>query len=265
MSVKDELAGQTSGVLTEVYKDIVQPSAKPVGTVASLLPRTVRLWFGKWERWVINGEESLEKTAEAIQDKIKDTPGERLCEPDSYVALPAIQQISYCYDSAELRNMYANLLATSMDSAVKDRVHPSYVEIIKQLSPDEAKLLAALPHDLGRATPVIDLRIKYGQGKGFVTVFRNYSLVGKKICQYQDLIPSYLDNLCRLKLIEIPDDSYLRDTDKYTLLSESTDMQQLKRETSLPDGASFDIHKKIMYVTNFGLGFIKCCVDDYMP
>ena len=263
MNTSDELVKQTSGALTEAYRDLVQPTARPIGAIASLLPRTVRLWFGKWERWVINGEESLEKTAKAIQGKIEGTPEERLSEPDPYVALPAIQQISYCYDSAELRDLYANLLATSMDSAVKNQVHPSYVELIKQLCPDEAKLLASLPHDTVTLLPVIDLVIEYGGGKGFRTILRNYSQVGCGVCQCADRAPSYLDNLCRLKLIEIPEDLHLVDEDNYKPLTESATIQQLEADTVLPAGATFETKKKVIYVTSFGLGFIQCCVDDY--
>ena len=263
MDIQEEIAEQASGVLAEAYRDLVQPSAKPVGTVASLLPRTVRLWFGKWERWVTNGEESLEKTAEAIRDKIRNTPEERLCEPESYIALPAIQQISYCYDSAELRDMYANLLATSMDSAVKDEVHPSYVELIKQLSPDEAKLLAVLSHDALIGSPVIDLQVDFGHDGGFRTVLRNFSLVGSDVCQHPDRIPSYLENLCRLKLIEISEAFRIKNEESYNPLIDSSMVQELKASTSLPDDASFGIVKKVLYITNFGRGFIKCCVDNY--
>lgn len=60
---------------------------------------------------------------------------------EPYVAIPAIQQISYSYDSDELRDMYANLLANFMDKERSDLVHPSFVEVIKQLNPDEASSL----------------------------------------------------------------------------------------------------------------------------
>lgn len=263
MSIEEEIAGQTSGALTEAYKDLVQPSARPLGTIVSLLPRTVRLWFGKWERWVVNGEESLEKTAEALQEKIKETPEERLCEPEAYVALPAIQQISYCYDSAELRDLYANLLATSMDSAVKDEVHPSYVELIKQLCPDEAKLLASLPRDTSTLLPVVDLQIKKGPGSGYVTLLRNLSLVGNEVCRHLDRVPGYLDNLCRLKLVEIPEEMRLVDESLYSTLIESLDLEALEADIPLPAGATFEIKRKVVYVTTFGLEFIRCCVDDY--
>lgn len=265
MSVGEEIVRQSSGVLTEVYKDAAQPSLRAIGTTVSLLPRTIRLWFGKWEKWVVNGEESLEKTAEAIRKKVAKTPEERLCEPAAYVALPAIQQISYSYDSDELRNMYANLLATSMDTAVKDNVHPSFVELIKQLSPDEARLLSVLPRSTSDNEPVVDLRIKLKGDEGYNNVVRNYTLVGKDVCEHPEQVPRYLDNLCRLKIIDIPDGIRLAQEEAYDPLIESVELDSIKASVVLPEGARFDIDKKTLHVTNFGLAFIQCCVDDYSP
>lgn len=52
--------------------------------------------------------------------------------PEAYVAVPALQAISYSMNSEELRNMYANLLAKAIDIDEKDKVHPAFVELIKQ-------------------------------------------------------------------------------------------------------------------------------------
>ena len=101
------LLEQSNGVLEEVYKDLGRPSVQPIGVVLSLLPRTIRLGLRKWEKWVINGEESLRLTAEALSERVKQIPEDKQCEPEPYVAIPAIQQIAYCWDSEDLRNMYA--------------------------------------------------------------------------------------------------------------------------------------------------------------
>lgn len=64
-----KLAEESGGVLKKAYTDVVEPSAKPVGIMLSFLPRTIRLGLSKWEKWIINGEESLQLTAEALQEK----------------------------------------------------------------------------------------------------------------------------------------------------------------------------------------------------
>ena len=66
-------------------------------------------------------------------------------------------------NSEELRNMYANLLAASMLKDEKENAHPSFVEIIKQLSPDEAKLLKKISES-GDAYPLIDVKLNVAGG-----------------------------------------------------------------------------------------------------
>lgn len=71
--MSDNLLGkavdQADGVLEKAYDDLAHPTAKSLGNTVSLLPRTVGVWLGKWEKWVINGEESIRLTAEAVREK----------------------------------------------------------------------------------------------------------------------------------------------------------------------------------------------------
>ena len=78
--------GEAKEVAVEVYKDAAQPIIRPIGEILSFLPRTIKLAFSGWEKWLINGEESLKLTAEAIREKVKTIPEEKLVEPEPYVA-----------------------------------------------------------------------------------------------------------------------------------------------------------------------------------
>ena len=103
-----DIINKADGVALEVYKDALQPSLKPIGEVLGFIPRTIRLWLSGWEKWLINGEASVRMTAEAIEEKIKKVPEERIVEPEAYVAVPAIQQLIYCQDNPVLRDLYKN-------------------------------------------------------------------------------------------------------------------------------------------------------------
>lgn len=260
--IVEKLAEQTDGVLEKAYTDIVEASAKPLGIMFSLLPRTIRLGLSKWEKWIINGEESLQLTAEALQEKVKKIPEEKQCEPEAYVAVPAIQQIAYCFNSEILRDMYANLLASSMNMDKKWEVHPSFVDIIKQITPDEAKLLKIFPRNSGRYIAVMDLKINLENGKGEQTIARN--IVDEpfyKICDVPDNMSSYLENLCRLKIIEIPEDLHITEDKYYSKIENSQRVLNLK-EKSLGEGNTYICSKKLLYVTDFGIAFTQCCIDE---
>jgi len=253
--LKEELAKQSGGVLTEAYKDLIRPSAEPVGTMLSMLPRTIRLGLSKWEKWIINGEESLKLTAEALQEKVKRIPEEKQCEPEPYIVVPAIQQISYCYDSKELREMYANLLATSMNLDTKWKVHPAYVDLIRQLTPDEAKLIRALQSQPD--FPVIHVKQYMKDQKTYNDIAINYSDLGEKFCEIPDGIYSYLNNLCRLGIIDIDYGIYCTYKGAYTEL----DLKfRTTREEWEKSGGTIKILHGLMELTHLGRDFAEICL-----
>ena len=132
-----EFVAQTAG---KTYDDVAHPAASATGQLVSFIPRTIRVWLGKWEKWIINGEYSIKETEKLLEKKLANIAEDKITEPESYVAVPAIQQLSYSLDSEELREMYANLLASSMNIDTKTSVHPAFVEIMTYLDETEAKL-----------------------------------------------------------------------------------------------------------------------------
>lgn len=215
------------------------------------------------EKWIINGEESIRLTAQAVQKKAAKIPEEKLSEPEPYVAIPAIQQLSYCFNSEELREMYANLLVSSMNTDTKKQVHPSFVDIIKQLSPDEAKLLKAISSRSNGAMsyfPLIDLRLKLGSNQGYTTILHNFTNIGDKVCQMPENISAYIENLDRLKLICILEDTHLTDESRYKALENAPHCIAHKTYT-LGEGQSYSINQKVYHITAFGQSFINTCLD----
>lgn len=253
-----EIIKQAEGAVTEAYKDVVSPSAKPIGTVLSYLPRTIRLAFSRWEKWIINGEESILLTSELLKKKLENIPEEKICEPEPFVAIPAIQQLSYCENSEDLRDMYANLLASSMNIDTKWKVHPSFVDIIKQLNPDEAKLLKSLPAMIMVTHPLINVKLVNKAVQGENDLISNFTNVGLDKIEKKTNICNYIENLERLKLIEIPPLTSLTDKRVYEDLKEN---QILKNSINKDLTKHFDIRYdyKTFHMTNFGVAFCQTC------
>lgn len=102
-------------------------------------------------------EETLQITKEVAKvvekdiydDGLSSIPEEKIVEPDLMIAGPTLEALKYTYDKDELRNMYLNLLTSSMNKDIEEKAHPSYVEIIRQLTPLDAKVFKRL-QDLGQ-------------------------------------------------------------------------------------------------------------------
>jgi hypothetical protein len=81
-----------------------------------------------------------------------------LVEPKASIAGPALQGLAFTHEEPNLKEMYLSLLATAMDGRVADDAHPAFVEIIKQLNSEEARLLRELLRTQG-ALPIVEVRV----------------------------------------------------------------------------------------------------------
>lgn len=252
------IVDKADGVLVEVYKDAVSPIIKPIGEILGFLPRSLKLALSGWEKWLINGEETIRLTAEAVREKLQTIPAEKLSEPEPYVAIPAMQQLSYCVNNDELRDLYANLLVSSMNTDKKWQVHPAFVDIIKQLTPDEAKFIKALTPNVSVNNPLIDVRIVKKETRGGSTIIYNFTNVGIDKIDLPKNICSYVDNLERLKLIVIPPTMSLVNKELYKpLISHPLLINSLPK--TLNEGSEIRYEYKVFCLTNFGADFINVC------
>ncbi len=151
--------------------------------------------------------------------------------------------------------MFTNLLGASMNCEVIDE-HPAFVEIIKQLTSDECKMLKALYKN--NILPMMKLRIKLDkeEGEGDVTPYFSdlCYVVG---CHYPQKFPEYLDNLHRLGLVEVDYDRYLTNNQYYEKLKEhKAFVNVVSTETSTI------IEKKSIYkLSEMGKKFCSICLE----
>ena len=73
---------------------------------------------------------------------------------------------------------------------------------------------------------------------------------------------SYIDNLERLKLIKLPEGKYLIDDKFYTDIEKSERYLKLRSQKILEGESAYKTEKRILYVTDYGLSFIRCCIDE---
>lgn len=159
-------------------------------------------------------------------------------------------------NSDELRNLYANLLAKSMISDTKDTVHPSFVEIIKQMSPIDAHIFQIIMSSQLR--PIIDLE-KELPGGGSLLIQSHCSWISDfsiKQCA------ASIDNLLRLGLIEIPYGEYYSDTQAYDYVKQNPRFQELEQQSSisLNSGESLEYDNRYIKPSDLSTLFYNICV-----
>ncbi|MHB9134305.1 MAG: DUF4393 domain-containing protein [Armatimonadota bacterium] len=188
---------------SEPVKDLVHPATKEIGKSLGTIARMVNNLLLPIEiaNWKV--DQLREKLLPEVQRRVEIIPVERRVTPNIAIAGPIFESAAYSVQEDILRDLYANLLAKAMDSDTVPYVHPSFVEIIRQMTVDEARIMMLFASSHQSNYPVINL---YCMSDGREWSFRFYSLIGELAgCLHCDATPRYLDNLSRLGLIEIID------------------------------------------------------------
>lgn len=257
-NLNKELVKAGVEIVKETYDDALKPVAQETGKALQTIGRTVNVALSPIRGLVWSWEQIEGYVSETVQNKLlsRNVPDERITTPDADIAVPALEAMRY----SKLKENFANLLATSMDSATVNEAHPSYVEILKQLTPDEAKILEFLP-DHGRYEPVADLSHTVSKEKGQFLLAPNVSTIGVDSgCELPEQVPKYLDNLCRLGLTEVPAMRRLAEGDRYDRIRKMPIVGAVEKQ--IPAESKFDFVEKMIGLTVLGESFRSACIID---
>jgi hypothetical protein len=244
-----------------VYEDAVQPAARQVGLALETVAKTVRVALFPISALVWGYEKIGAYLDARLSEKLQYTPPGRITTPPPNVAGPAIEALRFTGDVEELREMYASLLATAMDSATMEKAHPAFVDAIRQLTADEARALRVLAD--GQFRPVVSVYARLKDGTGDRIASRHQSMIDveAKVAR-PALMPSYLDNLERLGLIEIPHGRALVGPpgDPYQELESDPAIQGLCNAINREPTTFAHIERMYVRLTDFGQHFVAACV-----
>lgn len=264
------IAGQVAvEVSKEVYGDLAKPSVVQAGQIFETifgLFNNVFLYPVKLANTQFKYK--LQAFSEELANKIKDIPSENIVQPPLYIAGPTLEALKYTYDTKELKEMYLNLLSSSMNSEKSKLVHPGYVDIIKQMSPLDAKLfkyLSTLSND-DKYIACAEIIILTGNANDeyFVnaipTNFINFNIDDNDYFA----LSSCLVNLQRLGLIVITEFITVTDETKYNdLLNHEFIISKLEEYKSLPNGTNYSVKirfRRSITTTDFGISFSEICM-----
>lgn len=266
-------------VVPQLYTETISPTAKVIGheiarTVKNLL-LPLRLC-----------NSTIESTEEMFMKIISKTPIENLVTPKAIIALPIFEQLKYCYEEKELKELYLTLLATSMNKKVNKNVHPLYIQILKELSSDEAIILKFLRERLFNvaALPKIDVihKLRHIDRKSphYIVdqperiILKNFSKVAllKKL-ENPNNYEIYIQNLKRLSLIKSIDETsekkllgtFYNEEMKYLECTLIMEESLQKTTNNSPDiweqEEEFIIKRGYFEFSELGILFCYSCID----
>jgi hypothetical protein len=239
-----------------IYQDAIQPAAKEIGVG---LQKTVQLALAPISGLVWGFDKIKHFVETSVAKKLEKVPENQIKTPLPQIAGPALEALKYTGHDEELREMFANLLATSMDEESAKFAHPSFVEIIRQLSSDEAKICRYLKKHKNAC--LVNIQEIDKKQKHFRIVVRNFSNLGQdSACQFPMMIQSYLQNLNRLGIIQFDFEGEPLERKPFEELKNHPEIQRILK-TIQEDKHEAQIDEGTIILTAFGRMFITACVE----
>ena len=201
----------TTAVVTAGLTSLASKGASAPAKTLNLLWQAT---LGRWDpllQQIVN--KNIKKYAKEIDNEVDKIPLERInSKPDISIIGPALEASKYYVDREESRKMFARLIAAELDLLTADKVHHSFVDIIKQMSSNDAKLLSILPND----GPLAQIQLYFKDGKSYIPLTVNDVILipGLVETNFEDNAIS-INNLSRLGLVEIDHIMSISISEKY--------------------------------------------------
>lgn len=251
----------TSTVLanTTVYQDGLKPAVKQIGKSLETVTKGINIILAPLSATVFAYEKISKQLKIRLAQKLTNTNINDLVTPPLNIFGPLVDKYRYSFNETNLADMFENLLANSMDKNTASKVHPSFVNLISELTSDEAKLIKFISNQ--EILPKIDVSYRIPpMSEGYLSQYINFTNFGELAeLQFPNLNSRYLDNLERLGVIDISKGSFSQHyTDKnvYKPLREHQLIKSFEAQITQV-GGQLKIDEGIVRVTDYGKMFFE--------
>lgn len=175
-------------------------ASAPAHTIDLLWKATLGRWDQDLQKYIDRRDSNIQKYADSITEEVDKIPVKDLTDdPDISILGPALEASKYYIEKEIPRRMFAKLIAASMDKRKEGLVHHSFVEIIKEMSPNDAFILSQMTNP----TTLLYCFIKRSDNREYSELISDIYLSDAIPEVYRENCLS-ISNLERLGLLYIP-------------------------------------------------------------
>jgi hypothetical protein len=144
-----------------------------------------------------------------------------------------------------------------MDGRSASDAHPAFVEIIKQLDSEDARLIRGVLQSTS-VIPIVQIHRKIKSGGYFVLVPHLLNLINTEteLPAEDQRLPAMIDNWVRLGLVEVAYDKHLHGEIHYSWVEQRPEFEKLKQELQ-SDETTVTYQKGLLNPTELGKRFAK--------
>lgn len=259
----------------EVKADVSESAnnlmAKPSKSLGNVVATVIDYFHNKWllpmQEYNIVTKHNLQQFEEDLKDKVNQIPEDKQAEPSINIWGQTMDSLKWNMDDEQkhIRDMFTNILASDVNSDTKSKVQPAFIEIVRQMSREDAKLLA----DLVAVSTIFNIyeeRVyirKIGEPKP-----QEYFPIRRYICAlsgheekdslYDGDFEISLDNLKRLGIVA-ESNGYYGEWKRAKKLEKNGEWSKFENDESC-ESVTDITQNGSMEVTAFGKQFIQICL-----
>lgn len=259
--------------LPDVANEALKPLAQSIGNTLNSIWNICFGWIDYTsDKYQYKRQLNLNAFKDELEREICKIPEEKLCEPELSVVGPALEASKYYFEESSLRQMFAKLIASSMNSNLHDYVQNSFVDVIRQMSPFDAILLNQF--DAEGDLPILQIASVQksdlssdSDGLFCKELYCTYQII-KNTYYYNGDVPELLncntalliDDLLRLGLIMTPHDSFLPKDELYKCYEDDPYITGLISEYEADTEMAIRFLYRAATFTDYGRYFVKVCL-----
>lgn len=244
--------------------DLYDQTLNPI--VQRISKSIISVWdltFGRIDH--VNEKYQIKRSAELdnfklnLEEDINSIPPQKLIEPKLSIIGPTLENSKFYYEEEELRKMFAQLIASSMNSDKANKVRVAFSSIIREMSPLDANNLRKFKNSY--SLPIALNQIVLSRNGNTQNFFQYIFFGDPRYPALCDEISSSINNLERLGLIKTTFDEYFSDESVYIdfKIPNKVIYPLTSEEFYNTSKGEFAIKKGIISLTNLGYDFIQVC------
>ena len=197
-----------SEVAKEAYKDAASPAMKEFGALSEDTVKTFRLFTAPLQLLAAY-QDRFAGFCDRVRNKV---PDEFQQPAAANIAKPVMEALAFTEDDSPLMSMFEELMSQAIDARKASKLNPTFPELIKNLSPLQAKLIKSLKE----SEQITDDIIKDDENLIVKRLYSNFSFD-----DYGDQAHhlTLFQDLANKNIVHINPNDKIEPADKYSKLS----------------------------------------------
>ncbi len=253
-----EIAKGLSEIGNKAYDDTLSPALRSVGSTLGNVVDFLGIATMPLKYWSEKVRINFAYRLAQYKEKLQSVPEEKKCEVPPEIGIPALQALPYTTND-DVADLFTNLLTNASNIDMVQYAHPSFSEMIKRLSPDEARIVKYLKDK--EHVCYSNIRGGAKTGSGFTTLLSHVTLITNDVeLQYPNNENAYMSNLVSLGILSDEDSLHKIDQTDYNKIKERVYLEKLQKDLVPSYFKSITQDNHFYQVTAFGRLFINACV-----